>query len=125
MIGNPSETKEDIYSTFEVMKTLNPDYVHMTILTPFPGTKIYLDGLKSRIIKRDYWREFAKHPTPDFTPPHWDEIFTRDELNDLLIEGYRKFYIRPSYIIKRTIKTRSFGELKKKAKAGLKVFCMK
>jgi radical SAM superfamily enzyme YgiQ (UPF0313 family) len=125
MIGNPAETREDINTTFKVMKSLNPDYVHMTILTPFPGTKIYLDGLKSGIIKRDYWRDFAKNPTPGFTPPHWDEIFTKDELNDLLIEGYRKFYIRPSYILRRTIKTRSLGEFKKKARAGFKVLCMK
>lgn len=125
MIGNPSETKEDIYTTFRVMKVLNPDYVHITILTPFPGTKIYFDGLKTGIIKKDYWREFAENPTTDFIPPHWDEIFSRDELNDLLSEGYRKFYIRPSYILKRITELRSIGELKKKARAGIKVFTMK
>lgn len=125
MIGNPTETKDDIYSTFKVTRALKPDYIHMTILTPFPGTKIYLDGLKSGIIKKDFWREFAKNPTPDFTPPHWNEIFTRDELNELLIEGYRKFYIRPSYILKRITKIRSLSELKKKTKAGIKVFGMK
>ncbi len=125
MIGNPTETREDIHSTFKVMRTLKPDYVHITILTPFPGTKIYLDGLKSGIIKKDYWREFAENPIPDFVPPHWDEIFTRDELNNLLIEGYKDFYIRPSYILKRIAKVRSYPEFKKKAIAGLKVFSMK
>ena len=49
MIGNPTETKEDIMTTFTFMKKLNPDYVHITILTPFPATKIYLDGLKNKI----------------------------------------------------------------------------
>jgi len=125
MIGSPGETKDDIYSSFEVMRKLNPDYVHMTILTPFPGTKIYLEGLKSGIIKRDYWKEFAKNPTPDFTPPHWGELFTRGELNNLLIEGYQKFYMRPLYILKRVLKVKSLSELKKKAAAGIKVFSMK
>jgi radical SAM superfamily enzyme YgiQ (UPF0313 family) len=125
MIGNPTETRDDILTTFKVMRDLSPDFVHMTILTPFPGTKIYLDGLKSGIIKRDYWREFAANPTPDFTPPHWDENFTRDELNNLLIQGYKNFYIRPSYILKRIAKVRSLPEFKKKAAAGLKVFAMK
>jgi radical SAM superfamily enzyme YgiQ (UPF0313 family) len=125
MIGNPSETMKDIYTTFRIIKDLKPDYVHMTILTPFPGTKIYLDGLKSGIIKKDYWREFARNPTPDFVPPHWDEFFTREELSELLIEGYRKFYIRPLYILKRAVKTRSLSEFKKKVRAGLKVFSMK
>lgn len=125
MIGNPTETIDDIYSTFKVMRDLNPDYVHMTILTPFPGTKIYLDGLKTGIIKKDYWGEFAKNPTLSFIPPHWDENFSRDELNDLLIKGYKGFYIRPLYILKRTMKVKSLSELKKKAIAGMKVFGMK
>jgi radical SAM superfamily enzyme YgiQ (UPF0313 family) len=125
MIGNPTETKEDILSTFEVMKALKPDYVHMTIFTPFPGTKIYLDGLKNGIIEYDYWREFASDPTPDFIPPIWSEIFTRAELGELLIKGYKDFYTRPSYILKSIVRVRSFSEFKKKAAAGFKVFSMK
>jgi radical SAM superfamily enzyme YgiQ (UPF0313 family) len=125
MIGNPAETRDDILTTFKVMKDLNPDFVHMTILTPFPGTKIYLDGLKSGIIIKDYWREFAANPTPDFIPPHWGENFTREELNNLLIQGYKNFYIRPSYILKRIARVRSLPEFRKKAAAGLKVFAMK
>lgn len=125
MIGNPTETTDDVLTTFKVMKLLNPDYVHLTILTPFPGTKIYLDGLKSGDIKKDYWGEFAKNPSPDFIPPHWDEIFTKEELNNLLVKGYKSFYIRPSYIFKRILSLKSLNELKKKAVAGVKVFGMK
>tara|TARA_B100000315_G_scaffold8245_1_gene8156 strand:- start:9582 stop:10997 length:1416 start_codon:yes stop_codon:yes gene_type:complete len=124
MIGNPTETIDNINTTFKVMKMLKPDYVHLTILTPFPGTKIYFDGLKSGIIKRDYWREFAKNPSPDFIPPHWDEIFNKNELNDLLIKGYKSFYLRPLYILQRISHLKSFNELKKKAAAGFKVFAM-
>lgn len=125
MIGNPTETKEDIYETFRVMKELNPDYVHMTILTPFPGTEIYLDGLKRGIIKEDCWREFAKNPTPDFVAPHWDEIFSREELNDLLVQGYKGFYMRPRYILQRLKALRSFPEFKRKLSAGLRVMRMR
>ena len=125
MIGNPHENLEDIYETFKIVKMLNPDYVHLTILTPFPGTKIYLEGLKDGNIKKDYWREFAANPTPDFEPPYWDEIFTREELQKLLIEGYKSFYLRPSYILKRIWNLRSYGEFKKKASAGIKVFGMR
>jgi radical SAM superfamily enzyme YgiQ (UPF0313 family) len=125
MIGSPSETKEDIKKTFHFIKKLNLDYVHITILTPFPGTKIYLDGLKSGIIKEDYWRRFAEVPKPDFVPPHWEEFFTRDQLNEILVDGYRKFYLRPSYILRRILKVRSLGEFKDKAHAGLKVLKMK
>ncbi len=125
MIGNPTETIDDIYTTFKFMKSLNPDYVHITILTPFPGTKIYRDAINARVIKKDYWKEFAENPTTDFVLPYWDEIFTRDELNVLLIKGYKIFYMRPSYIYKSMKSLRSFGEFKKKTIAGLKVFAMR
>jgi radical SAM superfamily enzyme YgiQ (UPF0313 family) len=125
MIGNPDETLDDIHATFELMKNLNPDYVHLTILTPFPGTKIYSDGLRRGVIEKDYWKEFARNPSADFVPPHWDEFFSREELNGLLIRGYKAFYLRPSYIFMRIKDLQSFGEFRKKALAGLKVFAMK
>lgn len=125
MIGNPGETRDDILETFRMMKLLNPDFVHLTIFTPFPGTKLYNDGLGSGIIKSDYWKVFSNRPTVGFIPPHWDENFSRQELNELLVKGYKSFYLRPSYILKRIIKLRSFKEFKKKAIAGIKVMIMK
>lgn len=121
MIGNPGETREEISETMKLMKELDPDYVHITILTPFPATRIYFDGLKSGIIDKDYWRGFSQNPTPGFVPPHWGEFFTKDELIDLLVFAYRNFYARPGYILKNLVKTRSFCELKRKIKAGVKV----
>jgi radical SAM superfamily enzyme YgiQ (UPF0313 family) len=125
MLGNPTETMEDIEETLRVMKMLKPDYIHMTVFTPFPGTKIYLDGLESGAIERDYWREFARNPTSDFTPPYWDENFTREELFDILSRGYRSFYLTPLYILKKLFRIRTFTEFKKKFSAGMKVFSMK
>ncbi|MCD6405454.1 MAG: radical SAM protein [Planctomycetes bacterium] len=124
MIGSPTETRDDIETTFRVMRRLKPDYVHITVLTPFPGTQIYKMGLESGILKRDYWREFAANPTPEFEPPHWGEYFTREELNEFLVKGYKQFYLRPGYIVRRLLKLRSLGEMKRKAKAGLKVLGM-
>ena len=106
------------------MKELDPDFAHITVLTPFPGTRIYRDALDRGIIKSDVWREFAKSPRNDFTPPHWGEYFSREELNDLLVEAYKGFYARPKYIIKGLSKVSSLAEFKRKVKAGLKVLGM-
>ncbi|NQT83765.1 radical SAM protein [bacterium] len=38
MIGCPTETRQDIEKSLRVMNSLKPDYAHITILTPFPGT---------------------------------------------------------------------------------------
>jgi radical SAM superfamily enzyme YgiQ (UPF0313 family) len=125
MLGSPGEKQEDIDKTFEVMKWLKADYIHMTIFTPFPGTEIYLNGLKNGIIGKDYWKEFAENPVKDFIPPHWDEYFTLDELRKLLMEGYKQFYLRPRYILKILFSIRSLGEFIRKSKAGVKVLLMK
>lgn len=125
MIGSPTETIEDINATFKFAKSLNPDYIHMTILTPFPGTRIYQMALEQGIIKKDVWREFAKNPTLDFIPPVWNEIFSRDELAKILAQGYREFYIRPIYILNKFIQIRTFLQFMKFVRVGVKVFKMK
>ena len=124
MIGCPDEELNDILTSFKVMKLLAPDYVHITIFTPFPGTKLYFDGMKNGVIKKDYWKEFSSSPSPKFIPPHWGENFTREELQALLSKGYRMFYMRPFYLLKRLFKIRSANELFNKVKAGAKVLKM-
>ena len=125
MIGNPTETRDDILQTFKLTRKLNADYIHLTILTPFPGTQLYLNGLKNNIFKKDIWREYAQNPDPLFVPPHWDEHFTLPELKELLVKGYKSFYTRPDYILRKIKQVNSLAELKRKAMAGLKVFNMK
>lgn len=125
MMGAPTETREEIMQTIKLAQDLEPDYVHFSILTPFPGTHIYKEGLKTGFIKNDYWSEFAKNPTPDFSAPFWEENFSADELLDLIKLAYKSFYVRPSYILRKLMRVKSLTELLRKVKAGLKVMLMK
>lgn len=122
MIGNPTETKEDILTTIKFAEKLNPDYVHITITMPFPATDLYFLALEKKIIPRDLWLEFAKNPSSKFTPPIWGENLTQEELHNLVKKAYKEFYFRPAYLLKRIITLRSFGEFKRKARAGFKIF---
>ncbi|MFH1610425.1 MAG: radical SAM protein [Patescibacteria group bacterium] len=121
MIGCPGEKLKDINQSIKLAKDLKPDYVHFSVLTPFPATEIYLVGLKNGLIKEDVWQKFAKHPTKDFVPPLWKENFNRVELIYHLKRAYKIFYLRPSYIFNRIFKLRSFTEFLNKAKVGLKM----
>jgi len=121
MIGSPTETKEDILQTIELAKRLNPDFVHITITTPFPATAIYKKGLEDGVIKRDFWREFALAPTENFQPQYFEENLTSSELLELIDYAYKSFYTRPTYIVKELLQVKSFQEFKRKVKAGLKV----
>ncbi len=124
MIGCPKETRKEIMETISFAKELKPDFVHITIFTPFPATEIYRIGLRDGIIKNDFWREFARNPTRDFQPRCWEENFTREELQELIVYAYKSFYTRPGYILKRLTCVRSIGEFTRMARAGLKVFGM-
>lgn len=125
MIGSPTETRGDILQTIRFALDLNPDFTHITILCPFPGTEIYARGLREGVFPRDHWREFAANPVPGFAPPYWHEILSNGELQELLQLAYKKFYTRPSYILRKALQVRSLRELKTKFRAGMKIFRMK
>jgi len=121
MIGLPGETREDIYKTFRFMRKLKLDYSEVGVLIPFPNTELYRDGLERGIIKNDFWKEFAEDPKgvfPGFRPQVWTEHLPQDELFKLASKGFAQFYMRPSYILKRVIKTRSLKEFTSMAKGG-------
>ncbi|MCP3682791.1 MAG: radical SAM protein [bacterium] len=125
MIGSPGETKETIMQSINFAKKLKPGFVHFSVTTPFPSTDLYKLGFENGMITEDYWREFAKNPTKDFKPQLWEENLSREELISFLTLAYKSFYVRPSYAFQKLMRVRSFGELTRKARAGLKLFKLK
>jgi len=121
MIGSPTETREDILQTIKFMKKINPDYVHITITTPFPATDLYRMAQEEKVLTEDVWRNFAKDPKLSFVPPIWEKNLSRAELLTLLKNAYRSFYFRPSYILKRISQLESMGELFRKAGGAFKL----
>jgi radical SAM superfamily enzyme YgiQ (UPF0313 family) len=124
MIGLPTETKEDIEETFSFMKEVNPDYMHLTTLVLFPATEIYRDALSRGIIEQDVWRNFSLNPNKEFVPPRWKGHFSKQELDCFIVKGYKSFYLRPKYIMRRLLDINDLGQFFKKAKAGIKVLGM-
>jgi anaerobic magnesium-protoporphyrin IX monomethyl ester cyclase len=119
MIGNPTETRQEILETIQFARNINADYAHIAVATPFPATKLYLMGLEQGIFKEDYWKSFAKNPTPEFRPKLWEENLKEQELIDLLRDAYRSFYMRPQYLFRKVLEVRSLDEAKIKFKAGI------
>jgi radical SAM superfamily enzyme YgiQ (UPF0313 family) len=121
MIGSPCETEEDVEETIRFALKLNPDFVHITITSPFPDTPLYDMALKENVINSDVWREFALNPTKEFLAPHWNRELSDEKLHFYIKKAYKKFYLRPFYIIKKVFAVRSFDEFMRKAKAGLSI----
>ena len=125
MLGNPTESYEDVLESINFACKLPSDYTQFTIFTPFPATKFYADGLTTGVINEDYWLNFAKAPSASFRSPHWPEILTFGQIIELTNIAYHKFYLRPTYIIKKIFQIRSMPELYRKCKAGFKLIFSK
>ena len=121
MLGNPTETIEDINMTMDFLQKCKADYAHISITTPFPGTELYQMGLQQGLFRSDYWREFAENPDEHFQPPAWVENFTQQQLEDMRQQAYRKFYGRPSRLVRQIFAVRSFRELWTKTRVGAKL----
>ncbi len=124
IIGQQTETAEEIAESIALAKELKPNYVHFTIFCPYPGTEIYAQGLESGVIKTDVWKQFSQDPKPGFELPVWEENFTRQELREMLVKCYKTFYMRPGYLFNSLMKIRTLGQLKRKVRAGFSVFSM-
>lgn len=125
MLGNPTETREDIEMTMQFIRKCYADYAHISITTPFPGTELYCMGLEQGLFERDYWRDFAVNPDEHFQPPAWTENFTQEQLEDMRQRAYRAFYSRPSRLGRQLLAVRSFKELWTKARVGMRLLFSK
>lgn len=50
LLGLPGETRETLRATEELLETLRPDTVHVSIATPFVGTTLYEECLKNGLL---------------------------------------------------------------------------
>ena len=122
MIGTPVErTRQDVMDTIAYSIGLNPDFVMFNVLTPFPGTTLYDEGLRDGVLALDPWLEFMRSPREDFKAQVWDEHFTRAELRELLEIAYRRFYWRPTFVARNLIQIKSPKDFMRKATAGIRM----
>jgi len=125
MLGLPGENLDTLNRTLALGRELKPDYLHFSLLMLFPATPVYALALEKGLIKRDLWQEFAKNPQPGFAPPIWEEKLGREELVSALHRAYRKFYLRPGYVVSRLARIRSWPGFKNQARMGWSILGLK
>ena len=112
MLGAPRETRKSIEETLALSLKLNPDFAYYSIVVPYPGTDLYDNALNDGLLEYDYWTEFVRKegnlndPIPMF---EHDDI-TREYLVSTLRSAYLRFYLRPSYILRRFRSIRSLSD---------------
>lgn len=119
MIGNPGETRDAAKKTINLMRQLNLDFIQVCRTIAKPGSE--LEETLKIATGRDYWREYIisgnngrRLPTP------WMDL-NQKEIENYIKEAYYKFYFRPIYIFKTFLKVKSFRELWRYFRVGLKM----
>jgi anaerobic magnesium-protoporphyrin IX monomethyl ester cyclase len=87
VIGERKDTRESIAYLREFANEIDPDFTIFTVLTPFPGTKIYEDAEINGWIEDSNW---AHYDMAHATMP--TESLTRLEVQEELWKCYRSFY---------------------------------
>ena len=83
-------------------------------------------AVEKGLINGNKWNEWALDPTnQELVVDHWNEYITTMDLVKLQKTAYKKFYFRPSVILKELSRVRSFHQLKTKFFGAIKVLEMK
>ena len=116
LIGLPGETPELAKRTVQNAIELDPDYAQFTLVCPYPGTKL------AKEIEEGKWGKFITRDLEEYQC--WNVTWLPEgyknpkELKDMERYAFRKFYLRPSYILKRILKIRSLEDIKRYLKGG-------
>ena len=99
ILGAPMETREEIWNTLKFAQELNVDIPQFNILATFPGTDIW-EELKNQgfVNEEKYWETgvMVSDVSPNAVPTK--------EIEEMIHQGYQRFFIRPEYIIKQLVK---------------------
>ncbi len=108
IFGLPGETKESIKKSIKFAKSLPADFVTMGVAQPLPKTKFYEFLKQNGLLLTDDWKKFDPVGPPIYEYLH----LSKKEIYEAARRGYREFYLRPIYIIKKVSEVRSFRDFK-------------
>lgn len=96
-VGSPTESLEDVKETIKYAKLLNPDIVQVAYFTPFSGTAAY-DMFQKQI------EEVSNEDIYHYSSPVINvSAMTDSELKRAQGLFYKKFLLRPSFIVRHVV----------------------
>lgn len=116
VFGLPGENEQSIRRTIDLALNMGLHTVQFSAAVPFPGTR-YFDYCKEEgLLKTEKWdawlEEGEQAAVIDY--PGLD----RETLNRAVDEGLKRFYFRPSYMLKFLFQTRSKADLYRKVRGA-------
>jgi len=121
LIGLPGEDARTIQETIDFAIRLDPDIAKLHILKPFPKSVVY-DQLKSQgLIIDENYIHYGIHTSP----VHRLQTVSQLELLEWQQKAYRRFYMRPSKMLKELMRLKTWNRMKLNLSTGTSVLLNK
>jgi len=102
MFGLPWDTSMILRQNTLFAKKINPDFLEIFYVYPFPGTPLYDFAIEKRLLKK------GQYPKEAYSSPAMPTLYmSKDQLSIWRKRALRAFYLRPFYIIRTLIKAKS------------------
>jgi len=120
MIGGPDETRETARQTIEFAKSLPVDTVQFSGVCVYPGTEYYNWVKESGYLVPQDWEQWVDEHLEQRAIIDFPQLPV-DEINDLVDQGLKEFYLRPGQMVRMLQNIRSWADVRTKLH-GLRSF---
>ncbi len=122
MLGLPEDTIKTMDQTIDFACSLGLDYAKATILVPLPSTPVFEEFEKKGLLQTKDWSKYNFHTA--------SKVYNHPTLSWEVLEAYydkfhKKFYFRPTYIVRRLFLSIKKGELIDNMKTAFNTFIKK
>ena len=120
IIGNPQETEDEARETIRFSQKLGLDLATFGVTVAYPGTEIYNWAIENNALPDKFW--YMKSPRMSYDSREVSgnlnlKNFPSAKQAKLVKEANRGFYLRPSYLLKRAFKIKTFSDMKRAIKS--------
>jgi radical SAM superfamily enzyme YgiQ (UPF0313 family) len=119
VLGLPWETEETAEETIKFAIELDSDFVNFHTATAFPGSRFYDYVLENNLFetkdKEELYKSAYCYPTVK------THTLSKDRVFEIHKQALKRFYLRPSYILRMLSGITSFYQLKNYTAAGLSI----
>lgn len=120
MVGGPGETFETAQKTIKMAQELKIDTAQFTGVVAYPGTTYYEWAEREGHIIPQRWRDWVDQDYEQQSIVEFPHL-PKEDINKLIDEGLRNFYLRPSQMWRMALNIRDMSDVRAKFH-GLKSF---
>jgi radical SAM superfamily enzyme YgiQ (UPF0313 family) len=114
VLGFPGENERSMQRTIDFALSLGLHTVQFTAAVPYPGTKLYDECQREGLLAAESWEDWLTNgeQTGVIELPG----LPKQTIEKYVDQGLRRFYFRPSYMLRFFAKTRSVSDFYRKAR---------